>query len=205
MVRAPVRFSCPEDDDLPILEDRVPLSYPNRSWSISQLSPSDPPYIPGTITNTRLCWVLNSAMAEPGILAHVRSVWDRIRPTSPIYDFLLSDVSLLSAADGLIVAHLDVTHVHVNSKGTLHGSVSTCLIDWASSMAIASTGRDKTGVSTDLHASYVSTAKVGDILKIKGMASKVGANMAYTTVDVSRIRDGTVELVCHGLHTKFVR
>ena len=140
-------------------------------------------------------------MADCDTLIHVQAVWDRIRSSSPIYGFLLPDIVLESAEEGAVVARLDVAEVHINSKGTLHGSVSACLIDWASSMAIASTGRDKTGVSTDLHATYISTAKVGDTLEIRATASKVGANLAYTTVDISR--NGI--MVCYGIHTKFVK
>ena len=126
-----------------------------------------------------------------------------MKPSSPIYALLLADVSIISATEDSITAELKLQSMHLNSKGTLHGTVSACLVDWASSMAIAATGRDKTGVSTDLHVSYVSTAKADDTLRIEAMASKVGTTLAYTTVQVSRVSDGQV--ICHGLHTKFVR
>lgn len=69
-------------------------------------------------------------------------------------------------------------------------------------MAIASTGRDKTGVSTDLHTSFVSSAKEGDVLVIEGRVSRVGGTMAYTSVE---IRKEGGEVVATGLHTKFMR
>jgi acyl-coenzyme A thioesterase 13 len=140
-------------------------------------------------------------MAESDTLSHVQSVWDRIKPSSPIYAFLLSDIRIAEAKEAYIKAELDVGPNHINSKGTLHGTVSACIVDWASSLAIAATGLERTGVSTDLHTTYVSTAKEGDVLIIEGKASKVGKNLAYTTVE---IRTNT-SVVAHGVHTKFVR
>ena len=142
-------------------------------------------------------------MASPAKLTHVHAVWDRLKPSSPIYAFLLSDVTLTSATEGNVIANLNVQKVHINSKGTLHGTVSACLVDWAGGMAIASTGLEKTGSSTDLHVTYVQTAKEGDTLEIEAKASKVGSTLAYTTVEVRRVSDGAT--VCHGSHTKYVR
>ena len=74
-------------------------------------------------------------------------------------------------------------------------------------MAIASTGLDKTGVSTDIHTSFVSTAKEGDWLEIEGRASKVGGTLAFTTVEIRKVFDysGPGPVVCTGTHTKFVK
>ena len=142
-------------------------------------------------------------MASPDELSHVRTVWARMKPSSPIYAFLLSDISLTSASKGSVSAHLAVQAVHVNSKGTLHGTVSACLVDWAGGMAIASTGLDKTGASTDLHITYVQTVKEGDALEIEAKASRAGSTLAYTTVELRRASDGAI--VCLGVHTKYVK
>lgn len=69
-------------------------------------------------------------------------------------------------------------------------------------MAIASTGRDKTGVSTDIHTSFVGGAKEGEVLEIEGRVSRVGGTMAYTSVEIRKVGG---EVVATGLHTKFVR
>ena len=112
---------------------------------------------------------------------------------------------MISVSENHVVAELRLEDLHLNSKGTLHGTVSACLVDWATSMAIAASGRDKTGVSTDLHVTCVSTAKLGDILRIEATASKVGTNLAYTTVQIWNVSDEKkTQIVCHGLHTKFV-
>ena len=135
--------------------------------------------------------------------AHVNNFWtNKIKPSSPIYAFLLSEIAITAVDENSVVAELKLGPSHINSKGTLHGAVSATLVDWASSMAIAATGRDRTGVSTDLHTTYISTAKIGDVLVIRGTASKVGSNLAYTTVDISK---SSGEVVAHGVHTKFIR
>ena len=79
-------------------------------------------------------------------------------------------------------------------------------------MAIAaSTGLDKTGSSTDLHTSFLATAKEGDWLEVEGRAVKVGRTLAFTTVEVRKIggegegERGKGVVVCTGTHTKYVK
>jgi acyl-coenzyme A thioesterase 13 len=99
-------------------------------------------------------------------------------------------------------AGLEVKAIHLNSKGTLHGTVSACLIDWAGGLAIASTGIEKTGVSTDIHTTFIAPAKLGDILIVRAIANQVGATLAFTKVDIKTKLD---VLICTGSHTKYVR
>ena len=106
----------------------------------------------------------------------------------------------------MITAHLKVQPNMLNSKGTLHGTISACLTDWAGGMAIASTGMDKTGVSTDIHTTFISTAKEGDLLEVEARASKVGMTLAFTTVEIRRVgHDGAKSIVSTGSHTKYVK
>ena len=137
-------------------------------------------------------------------LEHVRNYWANMKCNSPIYDFLLGDINIVSATKGQIIAHLKVFPVHFNSKKTLHGVVSSCIMDWAGGMAIASTGLDNTGLSTDIHVTFVSTAKEGDLLEIESKASKVGASLAFTTVEIRHAGEGG-KVVAHGTHTKYIR
>ena len=139
-------------------------------------------------------------------LEHVQRVWDGMRPNSPIYRFLLSNVQIISAGHGTVKAHLKVEEDHLNSKGTLHGAVSACLTDWAGGLAIASHGLEKTGISTDIHTSYLSTAKLGDWLEVEGRANKVGNTLAFTTVTITKLVDGSPgPVVTTGTHTKYVK
>ena len=140
-------------------------------------------------------------------LEHVQKFWSGMRDRSPIYRLLLADVEILSASKaGSVTARLNVTAAHLNSKNSLHGTVSACIVDWAGGLAIASTGLDKTGVSTDIHTSFVSGAKEGDVLEIFAQASKVGGSLAFTSVDIKKIgKDGSKSVVTTGSHTKYVK
>lgn len=125
---------------------------------------------------------------------------------SPIYKFLLDDVEITSVENGLVLARLKVQPVHLNSKGTLHGTVSACLTDWAGGLVIASTGRVNTGLSTDIHTTFVSTARLGDWLEIEGRASKVGNRLAFTTIEIRKTGEDSIpdSVICSGTHTKYM-
>lgn len=141
-------------------------------------------------------------------LFQIKSFWATKKTESPIYHILLTDIEICSASStGSILARLLVKPIHLNSHGTLHGAVSTCLIDWAGGMAIAATGREKTGVSTDMHTSFVSTARDGDALEISAKAVKMGGTLAFTTVEIKKVgKDGEEgKIVSLGSHTKCVR
>ena len=140
-------------------------------------------------------------------LSSAQKVWDRLKDNSPIYQFLLSDIELLGADKaGSITARLAVKPVHLNSRGVLHGTVSACLTDWAGGLAVAATGLEKTGVSTDIHTTYVSTAKEGDVLWIDAQAKKVGSTLAFTTIEITKVAEGGKgTVVATGSHTKYVK
>ncbi|KAL9118415.1 MAG: hypothetical protein Q9187_005038 [Circinaria calcarea] len=148
-----------------------------------------------------------SIMATTPELANVQELWNEMKPKSTIYRLLLGDIEIVSASKGVVNARLRVEPIHLNSKGTLHGTVSACLTDWAGGMAIASTGLKKTGLSTDIHTTYISTAKEGDWLEVEGRASKVGSTLAFTTVEIRKAGEGDSPgpMVCTGTHTKYVK
>lgn len=105
----------------------------------------------------------------------------------------------------MVRARLQVTARQLNSKGTLHGSFSATVADWAGGLAIASCGLDVTGVSTDIHVNYLSTATTGDWLEIESRANKVGKSLAFTTFTISKKTDLGLTIVAQGSHTKYVR
>ena len=139
-------------------------------------------------------------------LDRVKASWAVMKAGSPIYKFLLDDVDIYSVGNGIVLARLTVMPIHLNSKGTLHGTVSACITDWAGGLAIASTGREKTGLSTDIHTTFVSAARLGDELKIEGRASKVGNRLAFTTIEIRKIGEDGAEdsVICSGTHTKYM-
>ncbi|CEL01549.1 Putative Thioesterase family protein [Aspergillus calidoustus] len=138
-------------------------------------------------------------------LQQVLNVWNRIRVNSPIYDFLLRDVDIYHAEEGTFTARIQVASKHLNSKGGLHGVFSACVTDWAGGLAIASCGLESTGVSTNINVSYLSSAAAGDWLEIQGHANKVGRNLAFTTIAISKCTSsGETTLVAQGSHTKYL-
>lgn len=140
-------------------------------------------------------------------LAHVQKFWEARKPRSPIYQFLLDDIKLIHASKGVVRARLLLTKNHVNTHGGIHGSVSATLIDWVGGIAIAAwDNRDKAGVSTDIHISYVSSAKDGDWIEIEGKCDKVGGTLAFTTATIWKVVDDQPgPVVATGSHTKFVK
>lgn len=137
-------------------------------------------------------------------LQQVHKVWERTR-TSPIYEFLLGEVDVYDAEHGLVRARLQVGPRQLNSKGGIHGAFSATVTDWAGGMAIASCGLDSTGVSTDIHVNYLSSATTGDWIEIESRANKVGKSLAFTTVTISKKTESGLTIVAQGSHTKYVR
>jgi acyl-coenzyme A thioesterase 13 len=139
-------------------------------------------------------------------LEHVQGVWERMRGNSPIYDFLLSDVELISATKGSITAHLVLQKNHVNSRGTIHGAVSAALVDWSGGLAIvSSSGLEKSGASIDIHINYIGTAGIGDTLEIEATANKVGRSVCFTTIRIYKLVDGKPgPMVATASHTKYI-
>ncbi|KAH9861420.1 hypothetical protein J1614_011166 [Plenodomus biglobosus] len=145
---------------------------------------------------------------DPEILAHVEKFWEGRKPHSPIYQFLLNDIKLTHASKGVVRARLQLTSNHVNAHGGIHGSVSATLVDWIGGLVIAAWDNrsTKTGVSTDIHISYQSSAKAGDEIEIEGRTGKVGASLAFITATIWKVVDGEPgPIVATGSHTKFVR
>jgi acyl-coenzyme A thioesterase 13 len=76
-------------------------------------------------------------MASSPELEHVQGVWERMRGNSPIYDFLLDSVVIVSASKGAVTSRLTLGKNHVNSRGTIHGAVSAALVDWSGGLAVS--------------------------------------------------------------------
>lgn len=72
-------------------------------------------------------------------------------------------------------------------------------------MVIASYGSTYTGVSTDIHISYLAGAKEGEVLEITARSMKMGGTLAFVSADITKVKDGVSVVVATGLHTKYVR
>jgi len=150
--------------------------------------------------------------ADQETFTHIKTYIDTRSAASPIYSFLnlRTDLGLrlTHVSRGLVIACLPVTATHLNSGGSLHGSVSATIVDWAGGLAIAAWDRrETTGVSVDINVSYLSSAKLGDEIQIEGRVEKVGGSLAFTQVGIWKIdgQGGRGEPVAVGRHTKYVR
>ncbi|KAF3068143.1 hypothetical protein CFAM422_008153 [Trichoderma lentiforme] len=109
-----------------------------------------------------------------------------------------------------------------NRLQTIHGGTIASLVDLGGSLAVASTGRFATGVSTDLNGKDMPTSlaasahitdlvhsvtylspggRPGDILKGTAICEKIGKTLAYTTVQFYNSKG---QLAARGSHTKHV-
>ncbi|KAF5021289.1 hypothetical protein F66182_6687 [Fusarium sp. NRRL 66182] len=148
---------------------------------------------------------LDSSEAERS--AHVQRLMDRLRTRSPIYNFIMAPAQLISTTRGSVTTRMALNENHLNSSGNLHGAVSATIIDFVTGLAIASWDlRETTGASVDMHISYLSTARVGDLVEIESRAERVGGSVAFSTIRISKVEhDGSLKPVTIGQHTKYVK
>ncbi|KAF7561624.1 hypothetical protein G7046_g2497 [Stylonectria norvegica] len=127
----------------------------------------------------------------------MQAQWNRV-PDADLAQFRVIDASA-----GKVDFELDIHKDHtVQRLQTIHGGTIASLVDLGGSLAVASTGRFATGVSTDLNVTYLSPGgKVGDTLKGTATCDKIGKTLAYTTVTFT---NGKGQLAARGSHTKYV-
>ncbi|KFA60060.1 hypothetical protein S40285_09130 [Stachybotrys chlorohalonatus IBT 40285] len=140
----------------------------------------------------------------PERTAAVQALADRLSSKSHIYHVFLSSMTLTRVCRGTVVSQLLLEPMHANSRGGIHGAVSATIIDFVTGLAIASWDlRESTGVSVDMHISYLSTARAGDTVEVEARAERVGGNLAVVTIRIAKVEaDGGRTLVTLGTHTK---
>ncbi|KAG8157748.1 hypothetical protein KVR01_012410 [Diaporthe batatas] len=146
--------------------------------------------------------------APVSVSDHVEQVWATKITTSQPYNILIPTIKLVSAtSDGRVIGQLVLEGKHVNSLGGIHGTTSAAIVDFTAGMAIvAKSGGHKTGVSTDIHISYVASAKVGDTVEVECWLNKLGRNLAYTSMEIRKVvKPGEdKKVLVTGSHTKYV-
>lgn len=148
--------------------------------------------------------------ATVSTLDHVARVWSQKIHLSQPYSLLIPTIRITSAsAEGRVTGEMVLENKHVNSLGGIHGTTSAAIIDFSAGMAIvAQSGGEKTGVSTDIHISYVSSARVGDTVEVECWVHKLGRSMAFTTCEIRKkavdVGGGKPKVLVTGSHTKFV-
>ncbi|KAF9762848.1 hypothetical protein IL306_003316 [Fusarium sp. DS 682] len=124
---------------------------------------------------------------------------------------------VISATEGKVDFELDIQKEHTNRLQILHGGTIASLVDLGGSLAVASSGRFATGVSTDLNGKQLSSViysyancqvtylsaggRVGDVLKGTAILDKIGKTLAFTQVTFTNSKG---QLAARGSHTKYV-
>jgi len=126
------------------------------------------------------------------------------------FDRLLDKVQITSAGNGNCVAEMVVEKQHTNGYGTLHGGFTASAVDVISSLAVLTHQKvvdeidslPQSGVSIDIHVSYLSSANIGDRIIINAKTVKRGRNLAFLKVSLLK-KDSSV-ILAQATHTKFV-
>lgn len=156
-----------------------------------------------------------AAASDTALFEQVVAYHEKKIAANPIYGFLLSNVEWTHASHGLVVARLKLEPCHMNSGGSLHGSVSATMADWMGGQAICSTftaeqheaRKGWTGVSVEIAVSYLGGAAVGEIIEIEGKADRVGSSLGFTSMGIWKVDENGKrgKVVALGKHTKYVR
>lgn len=96
----------------------------------------------------------------------------------------------VSADDGHVLVHADVTIDHVNVAKNLHGGAGATLVDVVGTLAII--GADqwrRYGVSTDLNVSWLAPIPLGETAVVDARVLKIGRTMAFVAVEIRRRSD----------------
>ncbi|XP_050527988.1 uncharacterized protein LOC126898084 [Daktulosphaira vitifoliae] len=127
------------------------------------------------------------------------------------FDRVFDKVKIISAGNGKCMAEMVVEKDHTNGYGTLHGGFTASAVDLFSSLAVSTHPKvvedidsiPRSGVSVDLHISYLASAKIGEEIVINADTIKLGKHLAYLEVIMSKKADNVI--IAKGSHTKFVK
>jgi len=107
-----------------------------------------------------------------------------------------------SAKTNEVVATLQLERKHLNRNMTMHGGVILSLTDTLGSMALTTRGLWQTGVSVDIHTSFLRPAGVeGDVMRAVARVESYGKTLASTRVEFFNSQG---KLAAFGSHTKFI-
>lgn len=133
----------------------------------------------------------------------VRSVLHDFMQQSGLEPKLFANcMRITSASQGKVDFEVKIEPWHTNRLNIIHGGTIASLVDLGGSLAVASVGLFKTGVTTDLNVTYLAPGgKVGDRLWGTATCDKWGKVLAYTGVS---FRNENGDLTARGSHTKFI-
>ncbi|KAL1132012.1 hypothetical protein AAG570_011622 [Ranatra chinensis] len=99
-------------------------------------------------------------------------------------------------------AEMMVQEEHTNNFGTLHGGMTTSLVDIVSTIALSTHKIAALGVSVDLHIEFLKAAPLGSEVVIEAKTTKAGRTLAF--LEVLLTDKSTGDIIAQGSHIKFV-
>ncbi|KAF6216995.1 hypothetical protein GE061_001347 [Apolygus lucorum] len=132
----------------------------------------------------------------------VKQIWKQMTQGKG-FDQVLKKINIVSAQDGNCTAEMTVSEEHTNTNGTLHGGLTSTIVDVVSGIALVTHKNASVGVSVDLHITFLNAAPLGEQIVIEAKTNKAGRNLAFLAVEIKKKSNG--QLLAKGSHTKFVR
>ncbi|KAL8284137.1 hypothetical protein RQP46_004886 [Phenoliferia psychrophenolica] len=105
-------------------------------------------------------------------------------------------LKVTSVQPGVVHARMLVKEHQANRLKSLHGGLTS---SW---VLILCFNPKMTGVSTDIHVTFVRAAMVGEEILLKSEVVGQGKTLAYTRIEITN--EKTSKLLAFGSHTKFI-
>ncbi|KAG5667847.1 hypothetical protein PVAND_015816 [Polypedilum vanderplanki] len=120
------------------------------------------------------------------------------------YDRVLSSLKFIDGGDGKATAELTLKPEHLNKMGGLHGGLSSTIVDSVTTFALMTKDIEniRSGVSVDLHLTFLKGAKENDEILIQANTIRCGRTLAFLECEIRNKKDNS--LLVKGAHTKFV-
>lgn len=111
---------------------------------------------------------------------------------------------LTTIEPGFVVAEMDVSEIHQQQMGLIHGGVTATIADVAAGFAgFTLVGPEEHTVTAEIKVSYLRKG-VGGRLRAEGRVVKSGKAFLFCTADVFNISDGQERLIAQATTTMAV-
>ncbi|CAG9810128.1 unnamed protein product [Chironomus riparius] len=120
------------------------------------------------------------------------------------FDQMMKRITFVDGGDGKATAELKLGKEHLNKMGGMHGGFSSTLVDSITTFALMTHNVEdiKTGVSVDLHITFLKGAKENDEIVVQANTLRCGRTLAFLECEIRNKKDNS--LLVKGAHTKFI-
>ncbi|XP_022227318.1 acyl-coenzyme A thioesterase 13 [Drosophila obscura] len=122
-------------------------------------------------------------------------------PSKGGFDRVLKMIKITGGGEGRAFGEFTVEKEHLNHEGTLHGGLTATIVDNISTYAMMSRGKHP-GVTANLNVSYLSAAKLGEVIEIDARTVRAGRKMAY--LDIFLMRKTDKSIIATGRQVKYI-